>query len=1049
MNHKLCVRGAILSLALLLTLFIPFSAFAQQIQLTGSVIDSTGEPIIGASVIEKGTTNGLITDFDGNFSLSVHPQATIVVSYVGYKSEEIALNGRKNIQITLKEDALMLEETVVIGYGTMKKSDMTGAISSVNVDDLASRTTTNPAEALQGKVAGVNILKSGGYAGAGVQIKIRGVKSFGSNEPLYVIDGFPGDITSVNPQDIASMEVLKDGAAAAIYGSVAANGVIIITTKNGKKGETKVDFSSYLSMTKVSRKLKVLNSDEYVSVHKQMYDNYNQYATAEQQIAYPQYITAQSDVDSDWQDAVLRTGFAQNYMFSIRGGGEAARYSVSYNHSDDKGIFIGNDYRQDNARIKLNMTKGIFDFDANMGFKYTLSHMPQYSLKEMYMISPLVPIYDENEESGYGLTNFNNIPNNRNVIADNHYISSDSKNYATNANISMTVNLTSWLNFRTSYSYRGVHRRGTYHRPPYTSDAKLPSKYAYYRENSSYWEEQVCDNILTFNKSFGQHSLNAMAGSSVTAQKYTWNRIITEGKKVVYEVKDGQLITSEMPAGFLDPSFNTIAGGAGGTLDGDGSRHEYNRASFFGRVNYAYAGKYMVQATVRRDGSSKFGSNNRWGNFPSVALGWRISEEDFFPKDIALTNLKLRASWGRLGNEGALGYYDFQSLIDTDNGMWRGYVQGSGSNPWPGSIAPNLSNDNLKWETTDTKNIGFDFGFFNNKLYGALNYYKNETKDLLITKVLPPSSGLYSPVMNVGKIRNTGFELELNWADSKRDFDYNVGFNLATTKNKVLALADEGQALSGEGVSYGTSHFVTRTQVGKPIASYYLYQTDGIFQSMKEVEAHVNDKGELLQPKAKPGDIRFKDLNKDGRIDEEDKAHSGSGIPKFEANLSLGAAYKGFDLSLLFSSAWDFKLYNANRFFYEGMGSGTNLFKGTLNAWTEENTKTNMPRAVLGDPNGNTRESDRFLEKGDFIRLRQAQVGYSIPKHLARTMQIEKLRFFISGENLFTITDYKGVDPEFSRTGSHESNPSILNTGIDNLSYPFTRSYSVGVQLTF
>ena len=999
MSKKYVQLQRVFLLTLLITCLVPLYSLAQTIQLTGTVTDTKGETLIGASVLEKGTTNGCITDIDGNFSLTVAPNATMVISYVGYVAQEVLLKGQKVLKVTLKDDAEMLDEVVVIGYGTMKKSDMTGAISSVDVDQLSSRATTNPAEALQGKIAGVNIQKAGGYAGAGVQVKIRGIKSFGNNEPLYVIDGFPGDISTVSPQDIESMEVLKDGAAAAIYGSVAANGVIIVTTKNGKKGDMKIDFSSYLNFTKVAKTMDVLNSSEYIQVHKQMYDNYNKYAP--EQANYPAYITTPSSIDTDWQDAVLQNGLAQNYMISVRGGSDNARYSISYNHSDEKGIFIGNSYRQESARSKLYMTKSIFDFDANFAFKYTKGRMPQYSLKEMYMISPLVPIYDENNEYGFGLTNFNTLPNNRNVIADNHYIDAVNKSFDTNANIAVTINFTPWLNFKTSYSYRGIHERNTSHKPDYIADPKMPTKYPINSEYSSYWEQQVIDNVLSFNKEFGKHSVNAMVGSSITTEKQTWNKIIIEGKKTVYEVKDGQLITREEAAGFLDPSFTTINGGIGGTFDGSGTKYTYNRASFFGRINYSYAGKYLLQATMRYDGSSKFGKDNRWGCFPSVALGWRISEEEFFPKDSFINNLKLRASWGRLGNENALGYYGFQSLIYTENWMAYGYVQGTGASPWAGSIAPELANNELQWETTDTKNIGVDFGMFSNKLTGALNYYHNQTSDLLITKVLPPSSGLWS----------------------------------------VVSLADANQEINGDGVNYD-DHYVTKATVGKPIGAYYLYQMDGIFQSQDEINNYKNAEGKVIQPDAVPGDVRFRDIDGNGEIDEDDKIYSGSGIPKLEANLNLGISYKGFDFSMLLGSGWGHKLYNANRFYFEGMSSPSNFFKTTLNAWTDSNHSTSMPRAVLGDPNRNSRESTRFLENGNFVRCRQLQLGYNLPTSLLKKIQIEKLRIYVSGENLFTITDYSGIDPEFSRS-------SVLNTGVDNLTYPFTKSYVIGLQLTF
>lgn len=1047
MNHKANRRGIAIGLMLLIAFLIPLSALAQSIQLRGTVTDTAGEPVIGASVVEKGTTNGLITDVDGKFSLTINPNATLVVSYVGYKTQEVAIKGQKEIKVVLKEDAQMLEETVVIGYGTMKKSDMTGAISSVNVEDLASRATTNPAEALQGKIAGVNIQKAGGNAGSGVRVRIRGVKSMGDNEPLYIIDGFQGSITSVNPNDIESMEVLKDGAASAIYGSVAANGVIIITTKSGKKGDLKIDFNSYLSFNSVAKKLEMLNAKEYVQVNKQMYDNYNHYAAADKQEALPGYMSSPGTADTDWQDEVMRGGLAQNYMVSARGGSDNARYSISYNHSDEKGIFLGNNYKQDNARAKVSFTKYIFDVDANLSLRAIDSKQPQYSIKEMYMISPIVPVYDSAQESGYGLTtSFSGLQSNRNIMADNHYKKATNKTYNMSGNISLGINFTKWLTFKTSYSYTGSHYRYMYHAPAFTAD-KTPAKYPIQSEKSTYTENQMFDNTLTFNKMFAKHSVNVMIGSSITTENQTWNEVGVEGKTIVQSVdENGNIVNTEVPAGFLDPNFSTIGAGAGGTLSGNGSKYTYNRASFFGRVNYSYASKYLLQATIRRDGSSKFGVNSRWGTFPSVALGWRISEEAFFPEDGVMNNLKLRASWGRLGNEQILGAYDFQALITSGNYYEYGYVQGA-ENPWPGSIATGLENRSLKWETTDTKNIGVDYAFFNNKLTGSINYYYNKTEDMLVKKQLSPSAGLDNPILNVGEVRNSGFEFEASYNDSKGGFEYSVGLNLATTSNKVLALANEGQFLTGIGLQYGTAHFPNETRVGKPVGAFFLYQTDGIFQNMEEVNAHNKD-GKLIQPNAKPGDIRFTDIDGNGKIGTEDKVYAGSGIPKLEANLSFNGSYKGVDLSFLIGSSWGNKLYNGNRYEYEGMGSGSNFLKTTLNAWTPQNTGTDVPRAVFKDPNMNTRESDRFLEKGDFIRLRQVQLGYTLPMMITRKAHIEKLRFYVSGENLLTWTNYSGIDPDFSAR-STTSLSSVMSTGLDMQIYPFTRSFIVGLQLTF
>lgn len=1023
-----------------LALWVPFYIMGQTIQVKGVVTDHIGEPIIGANILEKGTTNGVITDLDGQFTLSVSPKSTLVVSFVGYIQQEIKVNGQSSLKISLKEDNEMLDEVVVVGYGTMKKSDMTGAISSVNTKELTQRTTTNPAEALQGKIAGVNIMKSGGNAGAGVSVKIRGVKSFGDTEPLYIIDGFPGDINNVNPSDISSMEVLKDGAAAAIYGSVAANGVIIITTKNGKKGETKIDFNTYISMTNIANKLEMTNAAQYKAIIKQMYDNYNEYAASPKD--YPSYIKEDTGIDTDWQDAMIRNGLSQNYMISVRGGSDKAQYSISYNHSDDKGILLGNNFKQDNARMKVHMTKGIFDIDANLGLRYTNDRQPQYSLKEMYAISPLVPIYDKNEEYGFGLTR-GDMPKNNNVMADHHFQKAETKRFRTTGNISLGIKLTSWLNFKSGYSYRGVHSRYKKHIQDYISNPQSPREFPYHGESSYYWQEQVLDNVLNFDKKFGEHSIIAMVGSSIQATDYENHAVYVDGKKTVYKVdKNGNIIQTEQPGGFLDPSFDTVAGGDGGTFDGAGTREEYRRASFFGRINYNYNNRYLLQATLRYDGSSKFGKNNRWGCFPSVAVGWRISEEKFFPKNSILNNLKFRASWGRLGNEGALGLYDFQALISNSNNHYGGYVQGSGANAWPGSISWDMTRNDLKWETTDTKNIGFDLGLFNNKLTAAINYYINETNDLLISKQIPPSVAYNTPVLNVGKMRNQGFELELNWSDKVKDFDYSAGFNLSTTKNKVVKLADEGQTLYAARLVYGTDHVVAHAEQGKPISGFYLYQANGIFQNTDEIKAHCDKNGNLLQPKAKPGDIRFADINGDGKLNEEDKVYSGTGIPKVEMNLNFSAGYKGFDLSFVLSSALGHKLYNGNKYFYQSMKVPTKMLTSVMDAWTPENTHTNIPRAVLEDPNRNSRESTRFLENGNFLRMRQAQIGYTLPKSIMQKMKIDNLRFYTSGENLFTITGYDGIDPEFSKN-------SPLDTGIDTDIYPFTRSFTFGAQLSF
>lgn len=1011
----------------------------QEKNAVGRIVDEDGKAMAGVSVYAKGTRKAVITDQSGYFTIEVDSKDILEVRFVGYSPQDVEVVSGASFELALLPSNEELEEVVVIGYGTLKKSDVTGAITSIDTKELAKRVTTNPAEALQGVAAGVNVQQNSGIAGAGVQVKIRGINTFGSNEPLYIIDGFPGSISTVNPNDIASMEVLKDGAAAAIYGSVAANGVVIVTTKAGKEGKVLVDINSFANITETSKRLDVLDAKGYVQMHKQMYDEYNKYAATP--IPLPSYINNPGEHNTNWQDEVFRTGLATANSLAIRGGQEDMRFSLSANLKNDKGIVIANDYKTENVRMKLNTKKSIFTVEGNMAYTNSKYHGPNFDLKEAYMISPLVPVYDEAQKGGYGLTNWGGIPNNVNVIAFEDAVTSWTKRQDFVGNAAVTVDLYKGLTFKTSYAFNGVNGQQYYHNPPFTADEKNPYEYPYYSEERSYWQEQVFDNLLNYQADIEKHSVNALLGTSLNMQQSNWNGVGVEGKNVVYSVENGALVTKESAQGFLDPYFMTMNAGVGGTFSANGSKYEYNRMSYFGRLNYAYDSRYLLQVTVRRDGSSKFGQDSRYGTFPSVALGWNIDRESFFPDNSFVNQLKLRGSWGKLGNEVALGYYGHQALISTYNNLWRGYVRGSG-NPWPGSIAEELENRALSWETTVSKNVGVDFGLFNNQLKGAINYYSNTTEDLLITKSIAPSAGINNPILNVGEIRNSGFELELNYTNREKPFQYDIGLNLSTLKNKVISLANEDQILYGAGLKFGTEHFANQTRVGYPIGGYFLYQADGIFQNMDEVNKHVDAHGNLLQPDAKPGDIRFLDLDGKGGIDEDDKIYSGTGLPKLEVGLKLGASYMGFDFSALLSSGWGHKLYNGNRYFFEAMSSGSNFLTSSLNAWTENNRNTDVPRAVLQDANGNSRESTRFLESGDFIRLRQIQIGYSLPKNALGAIRSENLRFYISGQNLFTWTKYNGIDPEFASSG-------VLSPGVDRYIFPFTKSYSLGLQFTF
>lgn len=1036
---NLSFKSLLLKLTMAVLILFAGPALAQDLKITGKVLDEKGQTIPGASVIVKGKTTGAATDVNGAFSIKVAKGDVLVVSYIGYKPTEQKISSSSPIEFVLELDNTKIDEVVVIGYGTIKKSDLTGSVASVKKEDLLKRATTNPVEALQGKVAGISIKKFGGNAGSNAKMTIHGLSTFGDASPLYIIDGFPGDITTVAPADIENLEILKDGAASAIYGSLAGNGVVIVTTRKGNQGKVKINFNSYLSFNKVDNKLDLLDAEGYKLVHKRMYEEYNR-QFPNNPMALPEYINAKIDVNSNWQDAVLRNGLAQNYNLGITGGQDNLLFALSTNMTNDKGIFIGNQFKEKGGRMKLNFKKSILEVESVVSYRATDNEQPKFSFKETYMISPLAPIYDPSQEAGFGLTGSKyEIPTNRNPLAEDHFKTSWSKSQNFNGTIAATLKFTDWLQYKSGYSYNSINSQGYYHSPKYKSSIKDIVLYPYYSEDRTLYETQTFDNVLTFNKKIADHSINLIAGTSVTSQKSNWNSVSIEGKTTVYNDKGEP---STIPSGFLDEYFKTIDGGQGGTYNASGSKYEYNRLSYFGRMNYSFLNRYLLQATIRKDGSSKFGKDSRWGTFPSVALGWKITEEEFFPRNTVINNLKLRASWGLLGNESILGYYGSQPLIVSGNYLKYGYVQGSAGNPWPGSIATSFEDQKLQWESAESKNIGIDYSLFDSKLTGTLNFFINGTNDLLITKVLPASAGLVNPIMNVGSFENKGIEFELSYRNSYKEFNYNIGFNISYIKNEVTKLSSNDQAIPGEGLKFGTSHFPTSTKVGYPVGAFFLYETDGIFQSIEEVNAYVNSKGKKLQPLAQPGDLRFRDTNGDGVITDKDKTFQGSGMPKVEASLNLNCSYHGLDFSFLLGSGWGHKLYNANRYLYESMSSGSNFLSSTLNSWTPQNKNTDIPRAVLNDPNGNTKESDRFLENGDFIRLRNIQLGYSFQPSILKKVNIDNLRIYASGENIWTWTNYTGIDPEFARS-------SAFNGGIDNLTTPFTKSYVFGIQLTF
>ncbi|WP_083852674.1 SusC/RagA family TonB-linked outer membrane protein [Pedobacter arcticus] len=1021
----------------LLLLFNTSTSFSQGSLIKGQVMNEVDQPLSGISITIKGSALGTASDASGRFAIQASAKDVLVFSAIGYKTQQMTATPGKDMQIKLLMDLQGLDEIVVVGYGTQKRSNLTSAVSSVSGEKLSQVAATNPVNALQGRVAGLSVSSPGGNPGQTSDVRLRGIGTFGAHQPLYVIDGVPGDPYYLNSNDVASVEVLKDGAAASIYGSNSANGVILITTKKGKKGAPLIDFSSTYSTVDPIKQYKFLDAEGYKKLHNQMYVNNPDVDPA----SYPAYLSKNTGVNTDWQDLINRSGVSQNYNLGLSGGSDYLTYALSGDLTDDKGTFIGSNFNKKSFKSRNDFTKGILKVGSNIIYTETVTENAKFNLHDAYFQSPLLPVFDTNEKYGYGLT-VDGLPKFENPIGADHYLDADSRTKYLAGSMNINLQLYKGLSYTSNLSYINAQTEDYSHNPPFRANANDPLiAYPKVYNRSSNYKERVMEHLLNYELAINKHNFKLLAG--YTAQEKT-NRYLSatvDGKTIVRTIVNGKIVETEIPGGFSNPDFNTITAGLGGTFAAEGSNNKYVRLSTLARFNYSYDDKYLFQVSVRRDGSSVFGENRRYGVFPSVSAGWNINKEEFLTDVKWLNNLKLRASYGELGNEGALGFYDHQALITTVNKWSGGYVQGSGATPWPGSASYSLLNRDLRWETIKSKNLGLDFGLFG-KVTGSLNIYENVTDGLLITKEVPPSSGLNNPILNVGKIANKGVELEGNYKLTAGAWNIDLGGSFSLLKNEVLSLANADQVLYGSGLRFGTDHTPTQTKVGKEIGAFYLYETAGIFQSDAEAANYKNADGDRLQPNAKAGDIRFRDVTGDGIIDEEDKSYQGSGFAKFEYGLNMAANFKNFDVSLFWQGIGGNKIYNGNRFELEGMEAGRNFLATTLNAWTPQNTNTDMPRAVLGDENGNARESTRFLENGAYLRLKVIQLGYTFPESVLKNVKVSRLRVYLSGQNLLTLTKYTGLDPEVG-------NFNALDTGIDRMLYPQNKRFMAGLQLTF
>jgi tonB-linked outer membrane protein, susC/ragA family len=1048
----------LLSVLFLLS-FTLAAVYAQNIQIKGTVVSGTdNEPLPGVNVVVKGNTStGTITDFNGTFTLSAPADAILSISYIGFKSQEIAVKGHKDIKIVLQEDSETLDEVVVVGYGVQKKSVVTASIAKVSADDLASTAPVRMDNALKGLASGVIVTSSSGQPGAAAQIRVRGVGTIrtenGAADPLYIVDGMPleGGLDYLNPNDIASIEVLKDAASGAVYGARAANGVILVTTKTGKIGKTKVTYDFSYGWQSAWKKRDVLNASEYALMINEGAINAGIAPKFSDPYSYGQ--------GTNWQDEVFNNNAPMmNHQVSVSGASEKVNYLFSLGFYTQDGIVGGNFDRSNYERLTLrsNTQYTLFDESKERNWLNSLKVTSNLSyarikstnfddnstwgtpLGSALALSPILNVYDETEEAikaqfdKYGTTaeytpvydprngKLFSIPGEfgemSNPIAKLSLPGDKHWSHKFVANFSAELQLWDNLKFKTSYgadlSFWGYDG----YRPLYylrSGESSTQSSAYSRKEDGTVWQ---LENVLMYDKSIDKHSFSVLLGQSAKKSSgsylYGSRNNITNYSRPYIDASTGLAANADRDAAGAPSVDATLA-------------------SIFARASYNYDERYMLQVTVRRDGSSRFGPNNHYAVFPSFSLGWNLTNEKFMNKRPNwLTTTKIRLSWGKNGNEN-IGNFKYTVLTSPGNNA----IFGSSENVINGVKASGLANPDLKWEESEQLDFGLDFGFFNNALTFTADYYKKKTNGMLMEMNIPFYVGEAKPIGNVGKMENSGIELEAAYKFRVSDWNFRVSANASYLKNKLIEYGNESGWENLD--SFQGTGDISRAENGKPFPFFYGYKTAGIFQNTDEVKAYKNDKGELLQPTAVPGDVRFVDVDGNGIIDANDRTDIGKGMPDWTFGFNLGVSWKNFDLNMMWQGTAGNDIYDATR---RTDIATSNLPSWMLNRWTGEGTSNRIPRFVQGD-NVNWQSSDLYVYDGSYLRLKNIQLGYTLPAALTQKVFISSLRFYVAAENLFTFTKYHGFDPEISSGGT--------SLGIDYGVYPQARVWTIGASLSF
>jgi len=1007
-NHRkfLCLFRHSILLSFLLV-FASYTFAQQNRTVSGKVVDSGGSPLPGVTIHLKGSSTGTVTDSQGMYSLQgVNNTHTMVFSFVGMKTQEIAVSSKTVVDVVMEEGTIGLEEVVAIGYGTVKKKDLLGAVSSIKEDVLAERASSNVVESMRGLTSGVKITTSG-QPGSNASIIIRGLGSLTNNNPLFIIDGaYGGSDLGVNVEDIESIQILKDASSSAIYGSRAANGVVIITTKQGKEGDLKVKFDSQVTLNWLPR---------YDLMDAATYKIYDDRAYDEAILAGVGGITKRQDHydgDTDWQEEMLGTGILQNYNVSLSGGEKTLKYYTSLNRMVDEGALYSTGYDKYGFRINTSGQKGIFSYGENLYYtksnRKILNGNPWSSFIGM---PPTIPVYDEAHPGGYGYGDVKraNSYGLNPVAMQDLYVRDNDEEYLT-SNVFGQISLFEMFHAKLNVAYKSYMGVTNSLRKKGNWTMGQGDDAAFLGDNSAKNHDILIEQTYNFKHLFGKHDVNAIAG-------ITYNKFHEEIRWITK--LDPLMVGDEYITSLDAATGNTTAGGSYG---------EATLISYLGRINYSYADRYLAQITARRDGTSRLPEDTRWGDFLSYSLGWRISGEEFFNVPL-INDLKLRVNYGTLGNS-SIGYWDYQSTINTAPRA----VFGSPEYKEIGMIQSRLSNTDLVWERKTTANAGFDLVGLNNRLRLTAEYFYAKSEDLLVYLPILMSSGNEggAPAVNAGSLENQGIEFEVGWNDRVGDFSYSASLNISHLRNKVLDLG------------YGQTKYYTslaKTEIGQPLGMWYLYKMDGIFQSEEEVSSYVNSKGKVIQPNALPGDIRYNDYNDDGIISSEDRQIVGSPWPDFETGINLGASYKGFDLIINGYGRFGQQIWNGSAAAAGDFANNQNNFNGLM-PWTQEHPVNDRPRIVYGDSRNSRGDQDRWLENGSFFRLSDITFGYNVPASLCEKVGLDQIRGSVTLQNLVTITKYSGLDPEFADNG-------IFTMGADNCSFPNPRAVQFALSFTF